>query len=152
MYKAPPKRELAEEPAALDQVSAAPPPAPEANLKYKKKGEESNGVLAMIDLIVADIDKEIQTMTLEEKDAQKDYEGLVLQEGGWCRSGSRYVDRWWRFPYMKIKSILISWFLGFLDSKFQGFKVSKIHNVHFKYLLEDIDPILPDFHFMLSER
>jgi len=74
MYKAPPQRELAE---ALNQVGVAPPPAPEANLNYKKKGEESNGVLAMIDMIVADIDKEIQTMTLEEKDGQKDYEGLV---------------------------------------------------------------------------
>ena len=32
--------------------------------------------MAMIDLIVADLDKEITTMELEEKDAQKDYEGV----------------------------------------------------------------------------
>merc|ERR1719436_971316 len=31
----------------------------------------------MIDLLVADLDKEIQTMELEEKDAQKDYEKFV---------------------------------------------------------------------------
>merc|ERR1719316_2558108 len=49
MYKAPPKRELA----ALAEVAGAPPPPPEANLAYKKSGEESNGVIAMIDMLVA---------------------------------------------------------------------------------------------------
>jgi len=97
-YKAPPKRELSEEeqitvnnggtlaPTAapggiagtgigLNQVAPAPPP--EANLAYKKSGESSNGVMAMIDLIVADVDKEIQTMNVDEKDAQHDYEGFM---------------------------------------------------------------------------
>merc|ERR1719247_3775637 len=55
----------------------APPPPPEANLAYKKSGEESNGVIAMIDLLVADIDKENQIMEVEEKDAQKDYEKFM---------------------------------------------------------------------------
>ena len=54
----------------LNQV--APPPPPAANLAYKKSGESSNGVMAMIDLIVADVDKEIQEMEVNEKDAQKD--------------------------------------------------------------------------------
>jgi len=72
LYQAPPTREV-----ALEQGGAAPPPPPEANLAYKKSGESSNGVIAMIDLIVADVDKEIQTMELEEKDAQKDYEGFM---------------------------------------------------------------------------
>jgi len=98
MYKAAPKRELTEEeqitvnnggtlaptaaPAGiagtgigLNQV--APPPPPEANLAYKKSGESSNGVMAMIDLIVADVDKEIQTMEVEEKNGQKAYEGFM---------------------------------------------------------------------------
>jgi len=98
MYKAAPKRELTEEeqitvnnggtlaPTAapggiagtgigLNQV--APPPPPEANLAYKKSGESSNGVMAMIDLIVADVDKEIQTMEVDEKDAQSDYETFM---------------------------------------------------------------------------
>merc|ERR1711865_140184 len=72
LYKAPPAREV-----ALQQVGVAPPAAPEANLAYKKSGESSNGVIAMIDLIVADVEKEIQTMDLEEKDAQEDYEGFM---------------------------------------------------------------------------
>merc|ERR1719203_2239490 len=100
MYKAPPKRQLSEEdqlvvnmggtlaPTAapggiagtgigLAQVGAAPPPPPEANLAYKKSGEESGGVLAMIDLLVADLDKDNQIMEVEEKDAQKDYESFM---------------------------------------------------------------------------
>merc|ERR1712224_383220 len=100
LYKAPPKRELSEEdsivvsmggtlaPTAapggiagtgigLAQTGVAPPPPPEANLAYKKSGESSNGVIAMIDLIVADVDKEIQTMEVDEKDAQSDYETFM---------------------------------------------------------------------------
>jgi chromosome segregation ATPase len=74
MYKAPPARELE---LAQSAGGAAPPPPPEANLAYKKGGESSNGVLAMIDTIVADLDKEIQTMEVDEKDAQSDYETLM---------------------------------------------------------------------------
>jgi septal ring factor EnvC (AmiA/AmiB activator) len=98
LYKSPPKRELTEEeritvnnggtlaPTAapggiagtgIGLAQVAPPPPPEANLAYKKSGEESGGVIAMIDLLIADIDKENQTMELEEKDAQKDYEALM---------------------------------------------------------------------------
>jgi len=98
LYKAPPKRELSEEesitvsmggtlaPTAapggiagtgIGLAQVAPPPPPEANLAYKKSGEESNGVIAMIDLLVADIDKENQTMEVDEKDAQADYETFM---------------------------------------------------------------------------
>merc|ERR1719456_281525 len=100
LYKPPPKRELSEEeritvnmggtlaPTAAPggiagtgisaaQVNVAPPPPPEANLAYKKSGESSNGVIAMIDLLVADLDKEMQTLTVEEKDAQADYEKFI---------------------------------------------------------------------------
>merc|ERR1740138_959381 len=100
LYKAPPKRALSEEdqlvvnmggtlaPTAapggiagtgigLAQTVVAPPPPPEANLAYKKSGESSGGVMAMIDLLVADLDKEIQTSEVEEKDAQKDYEEFM---------------------------------------------------------------------------
>merc|ERR1719409_541804 len=98
LYKAPPKRQLSEEeqitvnmggtlaPTAapggiagtgIGLAQVAPPPPPEANLAYKKSGESSNGVIAMIDLIVADVDKEIQTMEVDEKDAQKDYETFM---------------------------------------------------------------------------
>merc|ERR1719253_939339 len=100
MYKAAPKRELSEEeritlnnggtlapteaPGGIAgtgvtalQVSAhkqmsdgAPPPPPETWDAYSKKSQESNGVMAMMDMLVADLDKEMQEMEFEEKDAQ----------------------------------------------------------------------------------
>jgi len=95
-YKAPPKRELSEEqqitlnnggtlaptdaPGGIAgtgvtalQANAAPPPPPEADMAYKKKGGESSGVIRLIDLLINDVEKDIMTADLEEKDAQKDY-------------------------------------------------------------------------------
>merc|ERR1719265_1459720 len=72
LYVPPAKREV-----AMAQVNGAPPPPPEANLAYKKSGEEGGGVINMIDLLVADIDKENQTMEVDEKDAQSDYESFM---------------------------------------------------------------------------
>jgi len=104
LYKAPPKRELSEEervtlnmggtlaPTAAPggiagtgisfvQVVAhnqdkkdAPPPPPATWDAYSKKSEESGGVMAMMDALIADLDKEMQEMDVEEKDAQKEYE------------------------------------------------------------------------------
>merc|ERR1719265_614786 len=100
LYKAPPKRELTDEDRATlaaggtlaptaapggiagtgisaAQTHAAPPPPPEANLAYKKSGDESGGVMAMIDFLVADLDKDIQTSKVEEKEAQSEYEEFI---------------------------------------------------------------------------
>merc|ERR1719502_1875218 len=99
LYKPPPKRELSAEdritvnmggtlaptqpPAgiagtgvtALSQV--APPPPPETYGAYQKKGEESSGVIAMMDLLIKDLAKEITEMETEEKLAQEDYEKFM---------------------------------------------------------------------------
>merc|ERR1719224_404911 len=105
LYKPPPKRELTDEDRAtlaaggtlapteapggiagtgvtvLASVSehgvAKPPPPPEAPGAYKKKGQESGGVIAMIDLLVKDLDKEMTVAKTEEKDAQGDYETMM---------------------------------------------------------------------------
>jgi len=100
LYKAPPKRVLSEEeqltvsmggtlaPTAapggiagtgvtvLADVSAhvAPPPPPETAAAYSKKSEESNGVIAMIDMMVGDLTKEMTVAETTEKEAQADYE------------------------------------------------------------------------------
>merc|ERR1711924_73676 len=65
LYKAPPKKELTDMEraqqaaggAVLADVSAhvAPPPPPETAAAFSKKSEESNGVIAMIDMMVADL-------------------------------------------------------------------------------------------------
>jgi len=103
LYKAPPKRELSDEDRAtlaaggtlaptvapagiagtgvtvLADVSehgvAKPAPPPEAPGAHKK--QESGGVIAMIDLLVKDLDKEMTVAEVEEKDAQGDYEQMM---------------------------------------------------------------------------
>jgi len=59
------------------EQTVAPPPPPEAVGAYKKKGEESSGVIAMVDLLVKDLDKEMTEAKTSEKDAQADYEQLM---------------------------------------------------------------------------
>merc|ERR1719382_2197670 len=62
---------------AFAQVGVAPPPPPETFGPYTKKGESSTGVIAMIDLLVADLDKEMQEAEVMETDAQKEYEEMM---------------------------------------------------------------------------
>merc|ERR1719410_46011 len=74
--------ETAGENAAFTQVSQhshmeAPPPPPESFGAYSKKSEDSMGVIAMIDLLIADLDKEMTVAETDEKDAQADYETLM---------------------------------------------------------------------------
>jgi septal ring factor EnvC (AmiA/AmiB activator) len=105
LYKPPPKRELSEEEritlnmggtlaptnppggiagtgisflGARGSNEAPPPPPPEAPGPYKKKGEESGGVLAMMDMMKAEVEKESQEAEFAEKDAQGEYEQMVL--------------------------------------------------------------------------
>jgi len=56
---------------------AAPPPPPETFGAYTKKSEDSMGVMSMIDLLIADLDKEMTVAETDEKDAQEDYETLM---------------------------------------------------------------------------
>merc|ERR1719446_2000474 len=57
--------------------SVAPPPPPETFGPYTKKGEANTGVIAMIDLLVADLDKEMQEAKVMETDSQKEYEEMM---------------------------------------------------------------------------
>jgi len=98
LYVAPPKQELSAEqriavnmgseaaptePPMLVQIqvhgagSVAPPPPPETWGAYKKKGEEHGGVVAMLNMLKADLEKEMQEATVEEKDAQSEYETMM---------------------------------------------------------------------------
>merc|ERR1719359_436409 len=102
LYKPPPKRELTEEEritlnmggtlapteapggiagtgvtVLLAVSKAAPPPPPETFGAYAKKSEESNGVISMMDAMVADVEKEMQEAEVEEKDAQAEYEEMM---------------------------------------------------------------------------
>jgi len=64
---------------ALAQISShrrlvdAPAPAPDTWGAYAKKGDESTGVIAMIDLLIKDLKKEMTEAETSEKNAQADY-------------------------------------------------------------------------------
>jgi len=68
---------------ALVQISAhvqqieAPAPPPGTWDAYGKKGQESTGVISMIDMLVADLDKEMTEAETDEKNAQAAYEGMT---------------------------------------------------------------------------
>merc|ERR1719310_2772312 len=104
LYKAPPKRVLSEEeritvnmggtlaPTAApggiagtgvtvladvrehNGAGVAPPPPPATAAAFSKKSEESNGVIAMIDLMIKDLTQEMTEAKTTEKLAQEDYE------------------------------------------------------------------------------
>merc|ERR550532_2297543 len=75
LYKAPPAAVLVE--VSQHSHEEAPPPPPESFGAYSKKSEDSMGVIAMIDLLIADLDKEMTVAETDEKDAQADYETLM---------------------------------------------------------------------------
>merc|ERR1740117_927663 len=104
MYKAPPKRVLSEEervtlnmggtlaptdaPGGIAGTGVAvglvqmhnrgaPPPPPETFGAYSKKSEESNGVIGMMDAMIADLEKELQEAKFEEEDSQSEYEDFM---------------------------------------------------------------------------
>merc|ERR1719221_735106 len=62
-----------------DVASVAPPPPPETWGAYKKKGEEHGGVVAMLNMLKGDLEKEMQSATVEEKDAQTEYETMMAE-------------------------------------------------------------------------
>lgn len=59
----------------------APPPPPETFGAYAKQGEGGGGVLALIDSLVADLEREITEMKTEEQDAQREYEDMIKDSG-----------------------------------------------------------------------
>merc|ERR1719489_603070 len=103
LYKPPPPRELTEEERVFSNFGGdvptvaptgiagtgigqatflqirkgAPPPPPETFGAYAKKGSESGGVIAMIDMLSNDLTKDMTQAEVEEKEAQADYEKLM---------------------------------------------------------------------------
>merc|ERR1719482_2539834 len=116
LYTAPPKRELSEEDrvtvnmggtlaptappagiagtgiAVFAQGKDAPPPPPESFKAYAKKSEENNGVMAMMDMLVKDLDKEMTLATATEKDAQADYETFMTDSAAKRAEDSKSLE------------------------------------------------------------
>merc|ERR1719440_309234 len=116
LYKPPPKRVLSEEEritvnmggtlaptaapggiagtgvTALAQSRVAPPPPPETFGAYSKKGEESTGVITMLDMMVADLDKEITETETQEKENQKEYEQFMSDSAAKRASDAKSIE------------------------------------------------------------
>merc|ERR1712139_649351 len=59
------------------QDDEAPPPPPEAVKAYAKKSENGNSVISMMDSLMAELDKEMTTAEVDEKNAQEEYEQFM---------------------------------------------------------------------------
>merc|ERR1719206_186691 len=114
LYKPPPKRELSRE----DQITVnmggtlaptqppggisgtgitalvqdAPAPPPEAPGPFKKKSQESNGVIAMMDILIKDLTKEMTEGKTEEKNAQEEYEQTMKDSADKRAADSKSVE------------------------------------------------------------
>jgi len=73
LYKAPAAPALVQIEQHINKKDA-PGPAPETFGEYKKSGESNTGVIAMINLLVRDLDKEMTEAETSEENGQKDYE------------------------------------------------------------------------------
>jgi len=97
LHKAAPKRELSEMDAVSTQFGGEADPVGAnfvqveaqrhrhhraADMSFKKKGPESTGVIAMIDMLIRDVTKDNTIAETEEKDAQKDYETFMADAKG----------------------------------------------------------------------
>lgn len=70
---------------------AAPPPPPETFGPYARKGQEGNGVVAMIDLLVKDLDAQMQEADVSEKNAQEEYEGMMQESAAKRAADSKSI-------------------------------------------------------------
>jgi peptidoglycan hydrolase CwlO-like protein len=71
---------------------AAPPPPPETWGAYKKQTEEAGGILGMMQMMIADLEKEITESKTEEKNAQEEYETLIADSGEKRRMDSKSLS------------------------------------------------------------
>jgi len=116
LYKPPAKRELSEEqritlnlggtlaPTAAPggiagtgitvalQEKVAPPPPPATFGAYAKQSQQNNGVMEMINLLVADLDKQMTEARAEEKDGQADYETMMKEAAQKRADDSKSLD------------------------------------------------------------
>mmetsp|Transcript_112924 Transcript_112924/g.199331 ORF Transcript_112924/g.199331 Transcript_112924/m.199331 type:complete len:282 (+) Transcript_112924:91-936(+) len=105
--------------ASLVQVAAhsqlKQPEAPPAPKAYEKS--DSSGVIHMIDMIIADLDKEMQEADVSEKDAQSDYEELMADSAAKRASDSKSLTE-----LTAHEADLQTALVGFKDAKAAGTK------------------------------
>ncbi|CAK0885355.1 unnamed protein product [Prorocentrum cordatum] len=70
-----------------------PGPPPSTWSAYATKSEEHGGVVAMLDLLIADLDKEMAAMTTQEKDDQAEYEAFMAEAGDKRAADSKSTEQ-----------------------------------------------------------
>lgn len=78
--------------ARRSQQLADPGPPPETYDAYATKSQENTGVIAMIDLLVKDLDKEMTEAETQEKDSQGDYEEMMSDSASKRTADSKSLD------------------------------------------------------------
>merc|ERR1712045_556610 len=76
---------------AVSRGKDAPPPPPETFGPYSSKSAEGHGVIAMIDLLAADLDKEMQEADVSEKNAQENYEVMMKESAAKRAADSKSI-------------------------------------------------------------
>jgi len=71
--------EIAEHAEHTHSTVQAPPPPPATWDAYAKKSQESTGVIAMLDLLIKDLEKDIAAAKLDEQHGQVDYETMMKE-------------------------------------------------------------------------
>merc|ERR1719188_65496 len=74
-------------------LSAAPGPPPDTWGAYASKSHENSGVIAMMDLLVKDLDKEMTEAEVDEKDSQAEYEELMADSAAKRATDSQSLNR-----------------------------------------------------------
>merc|ERR1712038_1821678 len=71
------------------QLKDAPSPPPETWGAYSTKSQEKNGVVAMIDLLINDLQKEMTEAETQEKESQAEYEQMMQDSAAKRTADSR---------------------------------------------------------------
>merc|ERR1712238_185695 len=69
----------------------APPPPPATAAAYTKKSGSSNSVIAMMDLLVKDLDEEMTVSETEETNSQAEYESTIAEAADKRRQDSKSI-------------------------------------------------------------
>merc|ERR1712079_772064 len=77
---------------SAEAAAAAPPPPPETWGAYKKQTEEAGGILGMLQMMIADVEKEITESKTEEKNAQEEYDTMIADSGEKRRMDSKSLS------------------------------------------------------------
>ncbi|CAK0871025.1 unnamed protein product [Prorocentrum cordatum] len=117
-------------PVSLVQVSQhdTPEPPPETWGAYSKSGQESTGVIQMIDLLVKDLDKEITEAEVEEKNSQKEYEQMMSDSASKRAADMKAVGEKTREKALKEESMQV--YTGVLKTAQKDLMITKQYEMN----------------------